>query len=98
MGARTNADRLEGPGILSDQAFSRAAGASLILGNRVRLLKNAAENYPAWIESIKSAQRWIHFETYIIHEDDMGRLFACLLAAKAREGVKVRLIYDWWGS
>lgn len=47
---------------------------------------------------IDSAEKWIHFETYIIHEDEAGRHFADLLSAKAREGVKVRLIYDWVGS
>jgi cardiolipin synthase len=62
------------------------------------LLKDASENYPAWIAAIESAEKWIHFETYIIHEDEAGRYFADLLSAKAREGVKVRLIYDWVGS
>ena len=33
---------------LADQAFSRAAGAPLVAGNRVRVLRDAAENYPAW--------------------------------------------------
>jgi magnesium-transporting ATPase (P-type) len=61
-------------------------------------LKDAAENYPAWISAIESAGRWIHFETYIIHDDAIGRRFADLLSAKAREGVRVRLIYDWIGS
>jgi cardiolipin synthase len=84
--------------VLADEAFSRAAGASLIPGNRVRLLKDAQQNYPAWIDAIRSARRWIHFESYIIHEDDTGWLFADLLATKAREGVKVRVIYDWVGS
>lgn len=32
---------------LAEQAFSRAAGAPLVLGNGVRLLKDAGENYPA---------------------------------------------------
>ena len=41
---------------LADQAFSRAAGAPLIPGNRVRLLKDARENYPAWLEAIDAAQ------------------------------------------
>ena len=81
-----------------DQAFSRAAGAFLISGNRVRLLNDAAENYPAWIAAIESAQKWIHFETFIIHEDDLGRQFADLLAEKAEQGVKVRLMYDYFGS
>src|SRR3954471_20337290 len=84
--------------LLPDEAFSRAAGAPLIPGNRVRLLKDGAANYPAWLEAIRSAKHWIHFETYIIHEDDVGRMFSNVLAAKAREGVKVRLLYDWIGA
>lgn len=83
---------------LADQAFSRAAGAPLIEGNQVRLLKDARENYPAWLEAIRAAKRHVHFESYIIHEDDTGREFAEALIAKAREGVGVRLIYDWMGG
>ena len=83
---------------LADQAFSRAAGAPLIEGNRVRLLKDARENYPAWLEAIGAAKHYIHFENYIIYEDDTGREFADALIAKAREGVRVRLLYDWMGS
>jgi cardiolipin synthase A/B len=81
-----------------DEAFSRAAGAPLVLGNSIRLLRDARENYPAWIDAIKSARKWIHFESYIIHDDETGRTFADLLAARAQDGVKVRLIYDWLGS
>ncbi|MHC1766786.1 MAG: phosphatidylserine/phosphatidylglycerophosphate/cardiolipin synthase family protein [Verrucomicrobiia bacterium] len=79
----------------ANQAFSRAAEAPLIGGNRIRLLINARENYPAWLEAIRGAQRHDHFENYIIHEDDAGRMFAEALVAKAREGVRVRVIYDW---
>src|SRR5436190_14598821 len=81
-----------------NEALTRAAGAPLIGGNRVRLLKDATENYSAWLAAIESANNWIHFETYIFHEGPIGRQFADLLAKKAREGVKVRLIYDWIGS
>ncbi|HYE66665.1 MAG TPA: phospholipase D-like domain-containing protein, partial [Pyrinomonadaceae bacterium] len=84
--------------ILADQAFSRAAGAPLVPGNSVRILKDAKENYPAWIEAIQAAKKTIHFESYIIHEDAAGYEFATLLAAKAKEGVRVRLIYDWMGG
>jgi cardiolipin synthase len=83
---------------LADQAFSRAAGAPLVGGNRVRLLKDARENYPAWLDSIRSAEQTIHFESYIIHEDELGYQFAEALLAKARDGVIVRLIYDWLGA
>ena len=83
---------------LAEQAFSRTAGASLRCGNRVRLLKDAAENYPAWLEALRSAQKAIHFESYIIHEDEIGWQFAELLADKAQEGVSVRILHDWVGA
>jgi cardiolipin synthase len=82
---------------LANQAFSRAAGAPLVEGNRIRLLIDARENYPAWLEAIRAAKRHVHFENYIIHEDDVGRMFAEALLAKAREGIRVRLIHDWIG-
>ncbi|MBI1735394.1 MAG: cardiolipin synthase B [Candidatus Rokubacteria bacterium] len=84
--------------ILADQAFSRIGGAPLVAGNRVRLLKDAAENYPAWRQAIAAAERTVHFESYIIHDDPVGREFAELLAAKAGAGVTVRLLYDWFGG
>ncbi|MEZ5317895.1 MAG: phospholipase D-like domain-containing protein [Vicinamibacterales bacterium] len=83
---------------LADQALSRAAGAPLIGGNRVRILKDAAENYPAWTRAIIDARRSIHIEMYIIRRDPVGRRFIELLATKARAGVKVRVIYDWFGT
>jgi len=83
---------------VANQMFSRASGARLREGNRIRLLKNAAENYPAWLDAIHSARRTIHIEMYIIHEDEQGRLFADALIAKARDGVSVRLLYDWMGG
>jgi len=70
----------------------------LVSGNRVRLLRDAKENYAAWREAILGARRTIYFENYIIHSDDVGRQFRELLAAKAREGVRVRVIYDWMGA
>jgi cardiolipin synthase len=83
---------------LADRALARAAGAPLVADNSVRLLKNAQENYPAWLEAIHAAQRTVHFESYIIHDDDAGRRFGDALARKARDGVCVRLLYDWMGA
>jgi cardiolipin synthase len=83
---------------LAEQAFSRAAGAPLVPGNRIRLLKNARENYPAWLEAITRARRHIHFESYIIHDDAVGEQFGDALIARARDGVPVRVIYDWMGG
>jgi cardiolipin synthase len=82
---------------LADEAFSRATGTELVPGNRVRLLRDGMANYPAWLGAMEGARRWIHLESYMIHDDEVGRQFADLLARKAREGVRVRLLYDWLG-
>jgi len=88
----------DGLRLLADRAFSRAAGAPLVPGNRVDLLLDARENYPAWREAIAQARRSVHVEMYIFREDEAGRAFADLLARKAREGVRVRVLYDWLGA
>lgn len=84
--------------LLADRAFSRMAGARLVGGNQIRLLRDAAENYPAWMEAIRRARKQVHFETYALLTDRVGEEFAELFANKAREGVKVRLIHDWLGT
>ncbi len=83
---------------LLEQAFTRAAGAPLVAGNDVRVLKDAAENYPAWLEALRSAERTIFLENYMFCEDEVGLEFQRELAAKAHQGVRVRIIYDWLGS
>jgi cardiolipin synthase len=70
---------------VAEQAFSRTAGAPLISGNSVRLLIDAAENYPAWLAAIAGAKHHVHFESYIIHEDSAGETFADALIAKAQQ-------------
>jgi cardiolipin synthase A/B len=71
---------------LVDQALTRAAGAPLVAGNRVRLLKDGTENYPAWLDAIHGATRTIHFENYIFYEDEVGRQFAEALASRGGGG------------
>jgi hypothetical protein len=80
------------------RALSRIAGAPAVAGNQVGVLCDAGENYPAWLDAIASAERVIHFENFIIADDTTGWLFADALAARARAGVKVRVLYDWLGS
>jgi len=86
------------PRLLTDDAFQRVAGAPRVPGNRLRVLRDARENYPAWMAAIESARRSIHLEMYIVHNDGIGRRFRDLLAGKARAGVTVRVLYDWFGS
>lgn len=82
---------------VADQLFSRVAGAERVDGNVVRVLRDGAENYPAWLEAIRGARRWINFENYIIRNDTIGREFADALMEKARQQVTVRVLYDWMG-
>ena len=88
---RYDADRFE-------RAFERAAGAALTTRNAVRLLLDAEENFPAWLEAIRGARSYVLFESYIIAADHVGRAFMEALAQKAREGVRVCVVYDWLGS
>jgi len=83
---------------LGDQVFSRTAEAPLVRGNAVRLRRDAAENYPAWLAAIREARHAVHFENYIVHDDDAGQRFAAAFREKARDGVPVRVVYDWFGS
>ena len=83
---------------LAARAFGRAAGAQSSEGNAVRLLLDARENFPAWLDAIRGAQRLILFECYILDDDEVGRAFASALADRAREGVQVFVLYDWLGS
>jgi cardiolipin synthase len=82
----------------TEQAFLRTTGAPLTPGNGLRILKDSTENYPAWLEAIRSARRKIYFENYIIGDDEVGSQFVAALAERARSGVRVRLIYDWLGT
>jgi cardiolipin synthase A/B len=84
--------------LLAGQALSRAGGAPLVPGNAARILKDAGEHYPVWLSAIGTAQRTVLFENYIFADDDVGREFVAALAAKARAGVRVRMIYDWLGN
>jgi cardiolipin synthase len=81
-----------------DHAFARAAGAIPSDGNAVRLLLDAGENYPAWLDAIGKAERYILFESYLFLDDTLGRAFADVLAAKARAGLRVCVVVDWLGS
>ena len=78
-------------------AVSRAAGAPPVEGNRLLLLRDGPANFPAWLEAIASARKYVYFEMYIFRNDRTGRMFADALAAKARQGVTVRLLHDWLG-
>jgi phosphatidylserine/phosphatidylglycerophosphate/cardiolipin synthase-like enzyme len=78
--------------------FFRSAGAPLVGGNAVRILLDGSQNYPRWLDAIESARRTVHLEMYIVHNDAIGRRFRDALIARARAGVPVRVLYDWFGA
>jgi cardiolipin synthase len=82
----------------AEQALARAAGAPLVAGNRVALLRDATENYPAWLAAIEGATRSITVESYIFAEDPVGNRFAGAMSDAARRGVRVRILQDWLGA
>jgi cardiolipin synthase len=69
----------------------------LIQGNAVRLLRNGAETFPAWLEAIEAARERVSLEMYIFNDDPIGRRFADALIRAARRGVNVRVLYDFVG-
>jgi cardiolipin synthase len=70
---------------------------ALVGGHAVRLLRNGAETFPAWLAAIADARSRISLEMYIFSDDGIGRRFAAALAQAAKRGVEVRLLYDYAG-
>jgi cardiolipin synthase A/B len=83
---------------LVDRAMDRVAGGRAIPGNKVVILFDGPEVFPAMLDRITAARRWIHFDNYIFHDDTTGRLFADALSQQATAGIKVRVMADWLGS
>lgn len=64
-------------------------------------MKCSLTSLDAWAlmaEACRNAQHSIDFEQYIVHDDSVGRPFLEELARRAREGLRVRVILDDFGS
>ncbi len=81
----------------AERAMLRSSDAASIPGNSARLLVDGPEAFESWFAAIDSARQWVHVENYIFRADRIGGLFRDLLIRKAKEGVPVRLLYDWVG-
>lgn len=88
----------EGGQALVDRAVDRVAGGRPVPGNKVELLFDGPAVYPAMFERIRAAERWVHIDNYIIRDDETGRALIAALAERARGGVRVRVLTDWFGS
>jgi cardiolipin synthase len=86
----------------NDPQFRRSLGVllgpPLVEGNKVEVLLNGDQIFPAMLKAIREAKKTITFETYIYWSESIGREFAAALAERARAGVKVHLMLDYIGS
>jgi len=88
-----------GAGCPSVATTITAAGGSLpVGGNRVRFLRTGEEDFAELEKQILAAKQTIHLTTFILTNDETGRRVVALLAQRAREGVRVRLLVDALGS
>jgi len=67
-------------------------------GDRVRLLVDGRMAFRAMLSAIRSARREVLVEMYWVGDDPVGTRFRAELAAAARRGVMVRIVFDAFGS
>jgi cardiolipin synthase len=70
----------------------------LIDGSNVTPLISGDQSYPLMLQAIQTATHHIHLQSFIIGNDDTSRKFLDALKTKAEEGVKVRVMFDRFGS
>jgi cardiolipin synthase len=83
----------EFPGLLSTLVDTPLRGEST-----VALLSGAGEFYEAELEAIAGARHSVHLEAYIFHSSAIAQRFLDALTERARDGVRVRVVVDAWGS
>lgn len=72
--------------------------ALLTEDNKVDMFTDGKEKFDQLVEDIEKAQDHIHLQYYIFRHDHLGSRLLYALTKKAREGVKVRVLYDEMGS
>lgn len=73
------------------------AGAVYTDDNVVDIYTDGNQKFQALIEEIQNAKEYIHIEYYIIRYDELFFHIGEELIKKAKEGVKVRILYDSMG-
>lgn len=77
---------------------SKMGRAPLVQGNRVSLLVGAEKLYASLVDAIDAATREVHLEFYAFRKGKTTQVVIDALERAARRGVKVRLLYDAFGS
>jgi len=99
---------MSGPGhagLPADQATKRlrrtlegVLGVPATEGNGVEVLRNGDEIFPAMFDAIESATHTVDFLTFVYWRGRVGTDLAKLLVARARAGVRVRVLLDALGA
>ena len=66
--------------------------------NIVTVFKNGEEKFPDVFSTLEKAEKFIHIEYFIIENDHTCNRLKNILIKKVKEGVKVRVLYDDFGS
>ncbi|HUF86737.1 MAG TPA: cardiolipin synthase [Thermohalobaculum sp.] len=79
-------------------ACERLARMPVISGNRATLLIDGEATFEAIFEAIERAEHYVLLAFYTVRDDGLGRRLRERLAARARAGVRICLLYDEFGS
>jgi cardiolipin synthase len=78
--------------------LERLIGIAATEGNALLPLRNGDEIFAAMLKSIRRARYTVDMMTFVYWRGDIARQFAQALADRAREGIRVRLLLDGFGS
>ena len=78
--------------------YNLEAGQAVLTDNNdVRIYTDGKEKFKALLEEMKKAKKYIHFQYYIIRNDELWQHIEPVLIKKAKEGVEVRILFDSMG-
>ncbi len=72
--------------------------AILTTNNSIQIFTDGNHKFRSLFDDIKNAQDTIHLQYYIFKSDNLGGQLIQLLTEKAKQGIKVRILYDDLGS
>jgi cardiolipin synthase len=81
-----------------EAALDQLSARRFTRGNRASLLVNGEATFEAIFEAIGQARNYVLIQTFIIHDDGLGRRLRDKLLERASAGVRVYLLYDAIGS
>jgi cardiolipin synthase len=80
------------------RAIEGIVGIPATEGNAVDVLRNGDRIFPAMLDAIRGAERTVDFMTFVYWTGDIALEFADALAARARDGARVRILLDAIGA